>query len=392
MPRDINKPNSALSFEKRVINAFEALGYRVEKLPDLPEVDFFLSKFEFPLEIRLLVELKYSERSFVPASTVYRVLSNLQQYEVDKAIIVSTLGFTREAIKIAEESKEKVVLLTEAELVENISRRRMGRYYDEFLRSNYIQSSVREFLEVAEPSYKDLALRLPKRTLYGLLSEFTSHEEVARFVVEKIPREIIIEQFAKILGFSEIKEILAQIPRKTTKPIPRKNEIESTYKKAKVASDPNRKGKLLEQVMKAIFESVPGLKITGSRIDDGIEEIDIQIRNYNHEHVWAEFEGMIFVECKNWSKSVGSKEIDNFKGKLERNGIHAGILVATMGVSGRPSKLEGAWGAIKMYLQNGYKVVVLDGKDLGDIFQCIDVSEKVDEKYVYLYKLGSPHA
>ena len=392
MPEDINKQNSALSFEKRVIDAFEALDYRAEKLLDFPEVDFFLSKFEFPLEIKLLVELKYYERSFVPASTVYRVLSNLQQYEVDRAVIVTTLGFTKEATKIAEESKEKIVLLTEAELVGNIPSRRVRRYYDEFLRSNYIRSSVREFFDVAKKRYEDLAFKLPKSTLYELLSEFTSHEEVTRFAVDKIPREILIEQLAKVLRPTEIREILAEIPRKTTKAIPRKNEIEDRYKKAKAASDSNVKGKLFEQVMKDIFGSVPGLKITGSRINNGIEEIDIQIRNYNHEHVWTEFDGMIFVECKNWSQRVGSKEVDTFKAKLERNGIHAGILVATIGVTGDPSKLEGAWGAIKMNLQNGYKIVVLEGKDLEDIFKCIDVSEKVDEKYAYLYKLGSPHA
>jgi len=392
MSKETNKLNSALSFEKRVTNAFEALGYHAQKLLELPEADLFLSKFEFPLKIRLLAELKYYERSLVPASTVYRVLNNLQHYDVDKATIVTTLGFTREAIRIAEESKEKVILLTEAELVGNIPRKHMGRYYDAFVNSDYVDSSIQEFFEVAKPRYEYVTLRLSKSALFELLAEFTSHKEIARFAVEKIPQRILIKQLTGILKPTEIKEILAELPKKSAKAIPRKKEIEEKYKKAKNASDSNEKGKLLEQVMKDIFGSVPGLKIVGSRIDDGIEEIDIQIRNYNHEHVWAEFDGMIFVECKNWSSPIGPKEIDSFKAKLERNGIHSGILVATTGVTGQPRKLEGSWGAIKMHLQKGYKIVVLEGRDLGDIFQCTDVSEKVDEKYVYLFKLGSQHA
>jgi hypothetical protein len=127
----------------------------------------------------------------------------------------------------------------------------------------------------------------------------------------------------------------------------------------------------------------------GSNVNDGIEEIDLQIRNYNREHVWADFEGMIFVECKNWSKPVGSDEIDHFVGKLERNGLNSGILIAVKGVTGRHVRLEGAWGAIKMYLQKGRKIIVLDDKDIEDILKCTDISDKVDEKYIHLYKLGS---
>jgi len=63
----------------------------------------------------------------------------------------------------------------------------------------------------------------------------------------------------------------------------------------------------------------------------------------NRDDIWADFDGMIFVECKNWSRRVGADEIRNFKGKLENNGIHAGILVAVNGVMG-----EGSNGAYRM--------------------------------------------
>jgi hypothetical protein len=387
MDKETSMQNSARAFEYRIIDAFNAIGYAVDKPSKPSEFDFFIRRYEFPFEIKAIVEVKYFERSFVPASVVYRHLDMLQRYSVDKAIIVTTLGFSREGKSLAERSEGKIVLLTEAELIEKIPGRRMHEYYDSFLNSNYVLSSVREYFETTKPSYEDMISRIPRNRLCEFLSEFAPPKDLADFIAEKVPRERIVEQFEKSLEPSEVKEILVSRPKKIEIPISRKKEIEQTYEQARSSNDSNQKGKLFEKVMKGIFELVPDLKVVGSNVDDGIEEIDIQLRNYNHEHIWAELEGMIFVECKNWSKPVTSKEIDNFKAKLERNGLHTGILVAVMGVTG--SGLSGGWGAIKMYLQNGWKIIVLDGKDLEDIFKCTDISEKIDDKYVHLYKIGN---
>jgi hypothetical protein len=338
------------------------------------------------------VELKYFERSLVPGSIVFRYLDMVQRYGFDKAIIVTTLGFTEEADELARKSDGKIVLLTEADMVEQIPGRRMHKFYNTFLRSNYVSSSFRQYFDVVKPDYKSLISKLPKERLIELLSEYTSRQDLAGLVAERIPEDKIFGLLEETIEPNQVKEILARLPKKTEIPISRKKDIEQTYSEAVACKDPNQKGKLFEKAVREVFELVPGLKFVDSRIDDGMEEIDIQLRNYNHEHVWAEFEGMVFVECKNWSQPVGSKEIDNFKGKLDRNGLNSGILVAQVGVTGSPAQLEGAWGVIKMYLQEGFKIVVLDGKDLQDIFRCADVSEMVDNKYIQLYKLGSPKA
>lgn len=390
MTEETDIQHSAYLFEQRVRDTFEAIGYHVEE-PSEQDLgfDFLVRKYEFPFEIRALVELKYFERSLVPASIVFRSLEMVQRYNADKAIVVTTLGFTGEANRLAEKSSGKLVLLTEAELIERIPGKRMHDYYNTFLRSNYVLSSIREYFERTKPDYKSLLTRIPKSRLCEILSELASPQDFADFITERIPKDRILMQLEETLEPSQIKEILARSTKKIEIPVSRKKEIEQAYNQAKVIKDPVQKGKLLEQVMKEIFELVPSLKVVGSNVNDGMEEIDIQLRNYNHEHIWAEFEGMIFVECKNWSQPIDSKEIDNFQGKLERNGLHSGILVAMMGVTGSHVRLEGAWGVIKMCLQNGCKIVVLDGKDLEDIFKCADISEKIDEKYVHLYKLGS---
>jgi len=97
--------------------------------------------------------------------------------------------------------------------------------------------------------------------------------------------------------------------------------------------------------------------------------------------------GVFFIECKNWSKRIRSDELGNFVIKLQNNNIKTGILVAIEGVTGRKSK-EGARGQIKTQLvRENVKIIVLEGTDLEDIFNCRNVSDKIDEKYVELYKL-----
>lgn len=389
MPEEAEVQRSARFFEQRVRQAFEAMGYFLEEPGERLEFDFLVRRYEFPFEIRASVELKYFERDFVPASIVFRSLDIMQRYKVDKAIVVTTLGFTQAANELAEKSDGKIALLTEAELIERIPGKRKQDYYDTFLRSSYVLSALRDYFELVKPDYTSLIAKLPRSRLCELLSEFASPQEFADFIAEKIPKDRILMQLEEVLEPTQIKEILAGTPKKAEISVSRKREIEQTYNQAKASRDPNEKGKLLEQVISEIFELVPSLKVVGSDVNDGMQEIDIQLRNHNHEHIWAEFEGMIFVECKNWSEPVGANEIDSFRSKLERNGLHSGILVAIMGVTGSHVRLEGAWGVIKMALQNGRKIIVLDGKDLDDIFKCADISEKVDEKYVHLYKLGS---
>jgi hypothetical protein len=92
--------------------------------------------------------------------------------------------------------------------------------------------------------------------------------------------------------------------------------------------------------------------------------------------VWADFDGLFFIECKNWSRRVGSDEVGNFVLKLENNNIKTGILITIEGITGRELMMEGGRGQIKAQLIRGIvKIVVLDGNDLEEIFRCRDSFE-----------------
>lgn len=164
----------------------------------------------------------------------------------------------------------------------------------------------------------------------------------------------------------------------------KKEDIAEKYERAITTTDPNTKGTLLEEVIVEILKLVPDLEIIDTRVNNGREEIDIQVRNFNRKKIWADFESVIFVECKNWSNPVGSDEIRNFVGKLNSNGLSIGILVATSDITG--GLLDGSRGEIKNLLSHGKKIVVLNGDDIKEILRCTDVSDKIDDKFTELFK------
>lgn len=72
---------------------------------------------------------------------------------------------------------------------------------------------------------------------------------------------------------------------------------------------------------------------------------------------------------------------------MENKGLHMGIFVAPNGISeGRgDDKVYGASGQIAHYLRDGYKIAILENADIVEILDCKDVTEKVNDKFMYLY-------
>ncbi|MGH9954366.1 MAG: restriction endonuclease, partial [Nitrososphaeraceae archaeon] len=163
----------------------------------------------------------------------------------------------------------------------------------------------------------------------------------------------------------------------------RKKAIQVLYDKALKAKKAFDKGRVLEEAISKLIELVPNLKVVRSRVYDGVHEVDLLVRNFNREGVWADFEGIIFVECKNWSKPVGSSEIDSFYAKLRNKHIKSGLFISIKGITGK--KMEDARGQIRLCLHDGYNIIIVNGKDIKEILNCKDVSAKMDEKYIELY-------
>lgn len=75
------------------------------------------------------------------------------------------------------------------------------------------------------------------------------------------------------------------------------------------------KGKALEELMLALFESVEGFTCK-SNVHTTNQEIDVVITNAAVHPSWHDGGRLILVECKNWSKKTDRKEFDAFCRKV----------------------------------------------------------------------------
>jgi ActR/RegA family two-component response regulator len=110
-------------------------------------------------------------------------------------------------------------------------------------------------------------------------------------------------------------------------------ELRAMWAQVRTEADRNRKGKLLEELVRLLFQATPGFGRVTTRLDNGTEEIDIKVDNQSIESPWKDEGSYLLGECKNWSSPCGTKEIRNFRGKLtaKYNRVRAGFLIAPGG-------------------------------------------------------------
>jgi len=126
----------------------------------------------------------------------------------------------------------------------------------------------------------------------------------------------------------------------------------------------SRKGKLLEQFVATVIRQTTGLKIIKSNARLKAEELDIIVYNRAASGFLRWAGSPIVVECKNWSKKVGAKEIALLSDKLAALGPSAmtGILVAPEGVTG--TRNRDALLKLREQRQRGKNILVVEERDL----------------------------
>jgi ActR/RegA family two-component response regulator len=110
-------------------------------------------------------------------------------------------------------------------------------------------------------------------------------------------------------------------------------ELHATWESVRRERDRNRKGKLLEDMVKLLFQATPGFGRVTTRLDNGTEEIDIKVDNRSDDPTWKDEGTYLLGECKNWSSKCGADQVRNFRGKLtaKYNRVRTGFLIAPGG-------------------------------------------------------------
>lgn len=126
------------------------------------------------------------------------------------------------------------------------------------------------------------------------------------------------------------------------------------------------KGRALEGLICYIFKKIPGITVIKKNTLNQFnsEEIDVAFWNKPHQNGLYFLQNIILVECKNWSRPLGSSEVSWFDSKLRKRAQPFGILVAANGITGDPADKTAAHKIISDALAEGRQFVVLTRQEI----------------------------
>ena len=141
-------------------------------------------------------------------------------------------------------------------------------------------------------------------------------------------------------------------------------------------------GRAFENLICYVFEQIPGISITKRNELNAFntEEIDVALWNDRHEDGLFFLPNIILVECKNWSKRVGSEEVNWFDSKLRNRGLNFGVLVAANGITGQARDLTAAHSIVAAALRERRRLVVIRTSEILSLVDSDQLVRLVKEK------------
>jgi restriction endonuclease len=150
-------------------------------------------------------------------------------------------------------------------------------------------------------------------------------------------------------------------------------------------------GRALEDLICYVFMQISGISITRRNEMNAFqtEEIDVALWNDGDRDGFFFLPNIILIECKNWSRRVGSAEVSWFDSKLRNRGLNFGILVATRGVTGDAADLTAAHSIVAAALREGRRLVVISIDELQTLTDASKLVHLVKEKLCDLAVMGT---
>ncbi len=164
--------------------------------------------------------------------------------------------------------------------------------------------------------------------------------------------------------------------------------VRSYFDRTSPVGDRLSQGRALEDLVSYVFGCTPGITIARRNVLNQFqtEEIDIAFWNRHDQEGLYFLPYVILVECKNWSKPVGSQEVVS---RVEHRGLDFGILVATNGITGDAANLGQAHFLIAAALQRGVRIVVMTRQDIESFAHSDDLVRLLQEKLCDLAASGT---
>ncbi|GAA3033663.1 hypothetical protein [Actinokineospora globicatena] len=146
------------------------------------------------------------------------------------------------------------------------------------------------------------------------------------------------------------------------------------------------RGKKYEELLKFIFESVPGVfSATNTRNYFGAEQVDIAI---GHSGAFRGVPSEFLVECKNYSSPLDSKAVGYFLFIcLSRNSSLA-VIAAASGLSGDPEDMTYAHSLALAASAMGCRLIIITTKDILGFQSTSDIVDLVSRRWLSAFANG----
>jgi hypothetical protein len=150
-------------------------------------------------------------------------------------------------------------------------------------------------------------------------------------------------------------------------------------------------GRALEDLVCYLFEAIPGITVTERNVTNPFrtEELDVAFWNDLHRRGLWFLPTTLLVECKNWSRPVGSDEVAYFVRRLQNRSLNLGFLVSARGITGSASELTDAHFQIATALKDGVRVLVIDRSEIEQLAHSDDLVKLVKRKIIMLAARGT---
>lgn len=118
------------------------------------------------------------------------------------------------------------------------------------------------------------------------------------------------------------------------------------------------------------------------------DEIDVSIWNDKYEDGLPFINNIFLVECKNWSGSVGSVDVNWFVTKVEDRGLDFGVLLATNGITKESNEIKRAQSILSGYLRKHIRIIVIDKEEMLSLNNTEDMVRMIKGKICELVVNG----
>lgn len=147
------------------------------------------------------------------------------------------------------------------------------------------------------------------------------------------------------------------------------------------------KGDKLEELVKYLFDKIPGVSFHKKNVLDGVraQELDVVFKNDKRVSDLYFLDFVIITECKNTANRLGSNEVRWFISKLQDRGLSNGILISLSGITGVADGISNAHSeVISAVTRDKIYVLVLSRPEIENLATTEELVDLLQDKILSL--------